>query len=225
MKLFRASDPLLSVLMWGVNHSVSGGTGGRRCRGARGRRELLRPLPGGGAEMHCGSLPPSPPPKIAKRRWWKKRIAQRTSPSSRGGLRRGGARLRSPFPARPRPAERHMAAGGGADRSGGVRRFPQPFCRRRPRSPTRALRPPRCGAAVSRCVLASFRAGALRVVVSVRFKRGRFRRGDASPRRCLCFLPVQTRRLSLCAVRRRGRRCGGVTTPRRRWRSAAGGSV
>lgn len=62
MKLFRASDPLLSVLMWGVNHSVSGGTGGRRCRGARGRRELLRPLPGGGAEMHCGSLPPSPPP-------------------------------------------------------------------------------------------------------------------------------------------------------------------
>ena len=178
----------------------------------------------------CGNalrFPPPlpPPPKIAKRRWWKKRIAQRTSPSSRGGLRRGGARLRSPFPARPRPAERHMAAGGGADRSGGVRRFPQPFCRRRPRSPTRALRPPRCGAAVSRCVLASFRAGALRVVVSVRFKRGRFRRGDASPRRCLCFLPVQTRRLSLCAVRRCGRRCGGVTTPRRRWRSAAGGSV
>ena len=30
VKLFRASDPLLSVLMWGVNHSVSGGTGGRR---------------------------------------------------------------------------------------------------------------------------------------------------------------------------------------------------
>lgn len=23
VKLFRASDPLLSVLMWGVNHSVS----------------------------------------------------------------------------------------------------------------------------------------------------------------------------------------------------------
>lgn len=25
VKLFRASDPLLSVLMWGVNHSVSPG--------------------------------------------------------------------------------------------------------------------------------------------------------------------------------------------------------
>lgn len=25
VKLFRASDPLLSVLMWGVNHSVSAG--------------------------------------------------------------------------------------------------------------------------------------------------------------------------------------------------------
>lgn len=37
VKLFRASDPLLSVLMWGVNHSVSKAAPGGLCGAGQGR--------------------------------------------------------------------------------------------------------------------------------------------------------------------------------------------
>lgn len=126
VKLFRASDPLLSVLMWGVNHSVSGGTGGRRCRGARGRRELLRPLPGGGAEMHCGSLPPSPPHQKLRSDDGGRNASRSELPrppaAGSGGAVRGSAPRSLPARARrsvtwPRAAVRIGAAGSGGSRS------------------------------------------------------------------------------------------------------------
>ncbi|KAG8138971.1 hypothetical protein E2320_001763 [Naja naja] len=49
VKLFRASDPLLSVLMWGVNHSVRDAA-------------AAQTTPGGGKDSPGCSFPSSPAP-------------------------------------------------------------------------------------------------------------------------------------------------------------------
>uniref|UniRef100_A0A8C9ENY5 Uncharacterized protein n=1 Tax=Pavo cristatus TaxID=9049 RepID=A0A8C9ENY5_PAVCR len=59
VKLFRASDPLLSVLMWGVNHSVSGGTGGGGAAVPAGGGSCSGPSRA--AVRKCTAVP-SPPP-------------------------------------------------------------------------------------------------------------------------------------------------------------------
>lgn len=124
VKLFRASDPLLSVLMWGVNHSVSGGTGGRRCPRAAG----AAPAPPG---RRCGNAlrfpPPLPPPHQKLRSDDGGRNASRSElprppAAGSGGAVRGSAPRSLPARARrsvtwPRAAVRIGAAGSGGSRS------------------------------------------------------------------------------------------------------------
>lgn len=81
VKLFRASDPLLSVLMWGVNHSV-------RARAAARSPSPPPPLP-----------PRSPPPSAAAAAGRGARAGTRPSGCSLSGVVRPPRRLGVPIPA------------------------------------------------------------------------------------------------------------------------------